>query len=1249
MKKNSTTKFVLSSFALMAFALTGCAGGDPVSSSSIQPSSSSPESSVPEEPTYRTGDVVLLNGFETMEDMYSVKQTNLGYDSVGKMDISSNKQKEGERSLSYQYKKGGNPQLLQRVDHSHAPTLDWGVVAQISVWVFNEKTEDINANLKVIANGNLALLTSESQPLKANEWNQLTFNVDSVTRFKNRDSIVGVTLELETEGEEGTFYIDQLEVTIGDSITDQDIANPVIEKIAALPEASSITEEKAFIKVLTVKGTYDALTDSQKTLVTNVAKLNECVAKAAGYGLLFNAGTNLFTMITSSGSGYNWSGALLNEDDPDFGSRIHLNVTSVGSGNIMELYYGALENASDYNEVIFYVYNPIAEDRTLISATGQGWSGLSSYYTLKAQSWNRVSIPMSKMNPNGGYFLVQKPVSEGWLFSGFLGVTNQKCADEVIAMIDALPNNSDALTDEEKAAISSAKDAYDALSEEAQKLVTNKDKLNDLVAVAIYGELVKPVIALIDSLPEASEVNEYAQVNAIEKAKEAYDELPDEAKVIVTNASKLDACLTKAKEISQSILAVKAMLSSLGESLDTQEKVFRFLSVKEIYESLSTSEKDKLTSEEKALYDNFLNATSGYKNLYGAMDNTLLTDPAPGDYTNVSTTRNTVSDEFGNVFALKVKAAHSSGASSFKPFGSLDTTGIKAVRFAIYNPTNAWQNNLACFRSDWKNSMAQQLPGVYQVEQGFAASAWSVVEIPVEKFYDESDVFFVLNSAGPNFDGDESHPVTKGTWLISGFFGVTENQYYYEKAAATIDLINALPEASSITDLTYETKVNEAKASYDALTAEAKNQVSNVSKLEACVAKIESIVGDLSGKIDADIEALPSPESITKENFGTYRDAILAANNEYTMARQSVKDEVTNAEKLEQLVAKLKEFNPLLAIDLIQNLPEAEAITSEGDMVQVLSVKNFYDTLTAEEQAQVTNASKLTACVAKCDKAKSLVSPLAGASGVASGRDTGNPGKVGTLFDATYGSVFTINPTNAGTGDFHFNGVDATGYANLAFRLYNPLADDSSLVLYDGSWGNQKVYELKAQSWSTIVLDTATYGSNFFFIINSTSANSGTWLVTNLIGLSESALPQEVVLLKGGTEGGLRGGSNTGSAETITSASDSEKGTVWAITATGTTTNGGDFYPMGLDCTGYETISFSVYNPLDTKTNLIHYTNDWGNWGLAAELAPKAWTEVTLDVKTFGGGFFLVVDAHEAFTEGTWLVSSFIGHRAANA
>ena len=137
MKKNRTPKYVLSSAALMTFIVAGCANTEETASSSKEVSSSEISETIA--PSYKTGDVVLLNGFETTEDMYSMKQTNLGYDSVGKMSITSDKKKEGASSLFYDYKKGGNPQLLQRVDHSHAPILDWGVISNISVWIFNTK------------------------------------------------------------------------------------------------------------------------------------------------------------------------------------------------------------------------------------------------------------------------------------------------------------------------------------------------------------------------------------------------------------------------------------------------------------------------------------------------------------------------------------------------------------------------------------------------------------------------------------------------------------------------------------------------------------------------------------------------------------------------------------------------------------------------------------------------------------------------------------------------------------------------------------------------------------------------------------------------------------------------------------------------------------------------------------------------------------------------------------------------------
>ena len=89
MKKNRTPKYVLSSAALMTFIVAGCANTEETASSSKEVSSSEISETIA--PSYQTGDVVLLNGFETTEDMYSIKQTNLGYDSVGKLSITSDK------------------------------------------------------------------------------------------------------------------------------------------------------------------------------------------------------------------------------------------------------------------------------------------------------------------------------------------------------------------------------------------------------------------------------------------------------------------------------------------------------------------------------------------------------------------------------------------------------------------------------------------------------------------------------------------------------------------------------------------------------------------------------------------------------------------------------------------------------------------------------------------------------------------------------------------------------------------------------------------------------------------------------------------------------------------------------------------------------------------------------------------------------------------------------------------------------
>ena len=79
-----------------------------------------------------------------------------------------------------------------------------------------------------------------------------------------------------------------------------------------------------------------------------------------------------------------------------------------------------------------------------------------------------------------------------------------------------------------------------------------------------------------------------------------------------------------------------------------------------------TSEiKNSLGSEIKSKYEAIAAKTEGYVLLSDAMSGSLMTSPAPGDYTNVSVVRNAFDKTYGATYALKIKEPHATGASSY--------------------------------------------------------------------------------------------------------------------------------------------------------------------------------------------------------------------------------------------------------------------------------------------------------------------------------------------------------------------------------------------------------------------------------------------------------------------------------------------------------------------------------------------------------------------------------------------------------
>ena len=1191
-----------------------------------------------EEPIHqeKVGDVYQLNDFETMDDLYAVKQTNFGYDTVGKMDISAEQKSKGEHSLKYSYMAGADPEILQRFDQSQYPQADMSTVGKTSLSVYSTAENAVTATLKVITTGNIVLLSSEAYEIQPGVWTEITFDIDAFTRTKNKDDIVGISVSLGVKGVVADYYLDNWTITIGEPVTDKQIAQPVVDRIDALPAAEDIDTLAEIMSVLSANGSYQALSESVRAEVSNYDKLSACMQKTEGYGLLFDAGSQLFSMITTSGAGWDWTATMNNVTDETYGSAVEINVVSYGSGKIIEMNHGAFENAGDYDQMIFYVYNPTDSDKTLIYATGQGWSGKSTTTTLKAGEWTEIVMSMNDVNAEGGYFLIQNSLAAGWKFSSIIGVKSSGRAQEVIDLIAALPE-ADAATEEDMTAIQQALDAYNALTDGAKALVSNYDKLNALAGKVLYGKYAEPVMAAIDALPET--VSSVAEIEAVNKAKDLYDSTLEEAKAYVTNAEKLEDLIAQAQAYQNSAETVLYLIGSVEGEADTDEEIWRVLSAKSIYESLPESERAKITGDDLTAYTAAVAATEGYSVLYDARSESLLTSPAPGDFTNTSQVRNTLDATYGNVFALKVLDASAHSAMSFKPYGSLNTNGIAAVMFYIKNDTGAWQNMMAIYTSDWSNSITQQLPGQWQIEDGDATTVWSKIVIPVDKFYALNDVFFVLNNAGANYEGDTDHPVTMGTWMISGFVGITQDKYNELLAADTVALIEELPDASEVTDLTYRAKITAAKNSYDALDEGAKAKVSNAAKLNACVEALNRVFDGEAEKINEMIAALPEAAEITEENCALYRTAIMAANSAYAAAPAEVRERVTSYEKLEACIEKLSEFAPATVKALIDALPEAADIDTEAEILQVLSVKGYFDSLTAEEKAKVDNAEKLNACVEKAQGCKLLADPLKNASGLRSGSNTGNPGTVNTTADETYGVLWTLQVTNAANGDFQPVGLKTDGYAFVTFSIYNPTDTDIDLVLYDGAWGNQKVAAtLKSMSWTEVRVDVSVYGSNFFFIFNSAACSEGVWKITGFMGVPAEG--GDNIILDASVAANLRSGSNSGNPGTVGTAVDEIYGDVWTLQVTNAAN--GDFQPVGLNADGYAFVTFSIYNPTGEDIGLVLYDGKWGNQKVAATMKSKEWTEVSVDVSVYGSDFFFIFNS-AACSEGVWKITGFVG------
>ena len=176
--------------------------------------------------------------------------------------------------------------------------------------------------------------------------------------------------------------------------------------------------------------------------------------------------------------------------------------------------------------------------------------------------------------------------------------------DSVIEMIDALPKN---ITLENKDAVQAARAAYELLTKEQQKKVTNLEKLENAekkLDELASAQQVQQVIDAINALPKTITVKDEAAVQAV---RAAYNQLSEAQKAQVTNADKLikaEKAIADQKAAEKVEKAIKLLPESVGMA---DKKAVQ--AARSAYEALSADQKalvknlNKLIKAEEDLED----------------------------------------------------------------------------------------------------------------------------------------------------------------------------------------------------------------------------------------------------------------------------------------------------------------------------------------------------------------------------------------------------------------------------------------------------------------------------------------------------------------------------------------------------------------------------------------------------------------------------------------------------------------------
>ena len=543
-------------------------------------------------------------------------------------------------------------------------------------------------------------------------------------------------------------------------------------------------------------------------------------------------------------------------------------------------------------------------------------------------------------------------------FTNFIAIEDKAAADAVIVKIEAI--GAVTYTTECKDRIDAARNAYDALTAD-QKALVPAEKLAILTAAEkAYADLKAQaeadqaaadiVIGQINAIGTVTLSSE----PAIVAARQAYDALTDAQKALVTNYAVLTAAEVKleilkkqAESDAAAAAAVTDLINGIGTVTYTTECKERIDAAREAYNAL--------TDAQKALVTNLGTLTAAEK-AYADLKAKAEADQAAADIV------------IGKINAIGVvsyseasKALIDDARAAYDALTDAQKGLIPAATYKVL--TDAEQAY-----ADLKAKAAADLAAANIVITKIDAIG-SVTLSSEPAIVDARAAYNALTT-------DQKALVTNYATLVAAEKALADLKAKAAADQAAADNVIAEINAIGTVTLSSEPAIVAARAAYNALTADQKALVTNLSTLTAAEVKLAQLKEQAAADQAAADLVIGKINAIGTVSYSEASKALIdAARTAYdalTAAQQALVTNLATLTAAEKAYADLKakaEADQAAANTVIAQIDAIGEVTLASEPA-IVAARAAYNALTADQKALVSNYNVLTAAEAKLEVLK---------------------------------------------------------------------------------------------------------------------------------------------------------------------------------------------------------------------------------------------------------------------------------------